>query len=293
MVEREDDINGGIDFDGPAGKSSGRVTPFADRLDGRPGEGTVALKDDQLGDGAVLADDGVKPNGPLEMLVARNAGVYGLNSLHQLCGNYISALANARDRRGRCVRVVLGVRRMLGPRTIRKVIRNRRRKNESKAAIDIGKREKAKELAAIDEAKFVERDGLETQLKRAESGFPSVIVAGLAEASRSDIGVVILKGPKEKGKDFRREMSLIDGVFCAFVMGDARTEGLEIPGGGIRENQALCQGRGARGVAVFLRLENLFGEVFEALGGVGEVEFQRINGRGGRLPHDGRLCIRS
>lgn len=115
-------------------------------------------------------------------------------------------------------------------------------------------------------------------MKRAEGRLASVVVAGFAEASGGHIGVVILKGSEEKGKNFRREAFLIGGVFCTFVLCDARTKDLQIPRGGIWEDQALGQCGGTRGVTVFLRFKNFLGEMFKPAGGVGEVERERSGG---------------
>ena len=70
-------------------------------------------------------------------------------------------------------------------------------------------------------------------------------------------------------------MVSISGVFCAFVAGDAGAKSIKVPGSGIRKNQGLCQCSCANVVAALLCLEHFLGEVFEAAGGIGEIELER------------------
>src|SRR5580692_5622018 len=103
-------------------------------------------------DGAVFADDCVEADGALKMFLARDLRVLGLNSVHQLCGLHVAALANACTGSRGIARTAWRIRVASGARTIWKVIWYFRGQNKTKATVDVDERKHAQEMIAVPEA---------------------------------------------------------------------------------------------------------------------------------------------
>lgn len=241
------------------------------------------MQDNELAYGSVLADDGVETNGALEEFLTGNMRVFRLNSFYKSRGGYVAALANTRAWSIGSGRVLLSVRITHGPRTIGKVIWDFGSQDETKATIDIDERKKAKEMVAILKAELVEGNGPKAKLKCAEGRFTGVVVTRFREACGGYFIEVTLKSPEKKAEDLRRDMVSISSVFCAFVVGDAGAKSIQVPGRGIRKNHGLYQCSCAGVVAALLRLEYFLCEVFEAAGGIWEIELQRSGRSRGSL----------
>ena len=99
MLKRVDYLNFRVDLDEAAVNQSRGIAPFADSFQGCIREGTVALNDVEFAQRTVLADQSVKANGPLQVLVASNAGVFRLDFVEEFSCLYGCADADTQIRR--------------------------------------------------------------------------------------------------------------------------------------------------------------------------------------------------